>query len=241
MRVLGLPALAGLLALAACAEPDTSGPNFAIADAAVHRYRITLRDLTTGQVFSPGVIATHTKEASVWQAGRPASEGIRLIAEDGEEAQAVSELSAAPGVFSVVDITTPTNRIGGGAPVPNPQVFEIDAGGSANRLSLAVMLICTNDGFTGLSGVKLPGGFAPDVHEVGAWDAGTEQNNELLSQIVDPCGGAGPVPHGADGNGRVPTNGVILPHPNIQGVGDLSVALHGWRFPVARITVRRMK
>jgi len=241
--------LVGGLALAACAEPgptESSQPNLtdAAADhaaaAATRRYRITLENLTSGQVFSPGVAATHTKGAGVWTSGAAASEGIRLIAEDGEEAVAVAELTGAPGLFDVVDIASPTNRVGGGAPLPNPQSFEIAAAANANRLSLAVMLICTNDGFTGLSSVKLPGGFRPQVHEVGAWDAGTEQNNERFDQIVDPCTGAGPVANPPDGNGRVPTSGVILPHPNIQGVGDLSVALHGWSFPVARITVQRI-
>lgn len=241
--------LTGGLALAACAEPaptESSQPTLAdagadqAAAAATHRYRITLENLTTGQVFSPGVAATHTKDASVWAAGTAASEGIRLIAEDGLEATAVAELTGAPGVFDVVDIASPTNRVGGGAPLPNPQAFEITAAGKANRLSLAVMLICTNDGFTGLSEVKLPRGFRRMVYNVGAWDAGTERNNERFDQIVDPCTEAGPVTHPPDGNGRVATSGVIRRHPNIKGVGDLSVALHGWRFPVARITVQRV-
>lgn len=91
-------------------------------------------------------------------------------------------------------------------------------------------------------GVKLPGGFKPDTHLVGAWDAGTEQNNQLFSQIVDPCQMAGPVSAPTpDGNGRVATNGVIETHPNITpGVGDLTAA-HRWQFPVARITVQRLK
>lgn len=240
---------AGGLALAACTGPaptetSQSGLSDAGADpaaaAATHRYRITLENLTTGQIFSPGIAATHTKDASVWASGAAASEGIRLIAEDGLEATAVAELTGAPGIFDVVDIASPTNRVGGGAPLPNPQIFEITAAANANRLSLAVMLICTNDGFTGLSGVKLPGGFRPAVHHVGAWDAGTEENNEQFDQIVDPCTAAGPVVHPPDGNGRAATSGVILPHPNIQGVGDLSVALHGWSFPVTRITVQRI-
>lgn len=192
-------------------------------------------------MFSPGVAATHARDVSVWRHGAKASEGIRLIAENGEEGAAVAELTGAPGIFDVADITSPTNRIHGQAPLPNPQTFEITAGPHANRLSLAVMLICTNDGFTGLSGVKLPGGFRPEVHEVGAWDAGTEQNNEKFDQIVDACTGAGPVVQPADGNGRVPTQGVIQRHPNIQGVGDLSLHLHSWSFPVARITVQRIK
>jgi len=249
MRYFALALFAGGLTLAACADPgptESSPPSLTDAGtdhaaAATHRYRVTLENLTSGQVFSPGVAATHTKDASVWASGAAASEGIRLIAEDGLETTAVAELTGAPGIFDVVDIVSPTNRVGGGAPLPNPQTFEITAAANANRLSLAVMLICTNDGFAGLSGVKLPGGFRPDVHEVGARDAGTEQNNERFDQIVDACTQAGPVAHPPDGNGRVATSGVILPHPNIQGVRDLSVALHGWSFPVARITVQRIR
>jgi Spondin_N len=241
--------MAGGLALAACNTPAPTGEGSPgsgsdadqVAAAAIHRYRITLENRTTGQVLSPGVAATHTKRVTVWSEGSRASEGIRLIAENGEQAVAISELTGRPGVFDVVDIAVPTNRVGGTAPLPNPQSFEIEASANANRLSLAVMLICTNDGFTGVSGVKLPGGFRAEVHEVGAWDAGTEQNNEEFDQIVDACTTAGPVLAPPDGNGRVATDGLILDHPNIQGVGDLSVALHGWSFPVARITVQRLK
>ena len=255
MRRTSVLSIAAMFALAACADETdiTSPPGSASAlavrtggvaqanAAAEHTYQVTIENLTTGQVFSPGVIATHTKKASVWEVGAPASGGIRSIAEDGVEATAVSELSHTPGVYAVISTLAPINRIGGPAGLPASRTFTIHASANANRLSIAVMLICTNDGFTGLSGVKLPGGFAPESHVVGAWDAGTEQNNERFNQIVDPCQMAGPVVTPPDGNGRVATNGVITMHPNISGVGDLSVALHRWHFPVARITIQRQK
>ena len=43
------------------------------------------------------------------------------------------------------------------------------------------MLVNTNDAFTGLDSVKLRGG--THVYEVGAYDAGTEVNNESASHI----------------------------------------------------------
>ncbi|MDQ3243932.1 MAG: spondin domain-containing protein [Gemmatimonadota bacterium] len=224
-----------------------ASPGVASAGASAEKqYRVTVENMTTGQVFSPGVIATHTKSGSVWEVGSQASEGIRKIAEDGDEATAVSELSVAPGVFEVISTLAPINRIGGPAGLPSSRTFTIGASANANRLSIAVMIICTNDGFTGISGVKLPGGFKPETHLVGAWDSGTEQNNELFSQIVDPCQMAGPVAAPPDGNGRVETiGGVIAIHPNITGLNitgvGLSVALHGWQFPVARITVQRLR
>ncbi|MEO7158246.1 MAG: spondin domain-containing protein [Vicinamibacterales bacterium] len=255
MRRKSVLTVAAMFALAACADESvvtspplnasalaasTSGAAEANA-AAEHTYQVTIENLTTGQVFSPGVIATHTKDASVWEVGATASAGIRSIAEDGMEATAVSELSQAPGVYAAISTLAPINRIGGPAGLPRSRTFTIGAAANANRLSVAVMLICTNDGFTGVSSVKLPGGFAPESHLVGAWDAGTEQNNERFNQIVDPCQMAGPVVSPPDGNGRVATNGVITTHANITGVGDLSVALHGWRGPVARITIQRQK
>jgi hypothetical protein len=114
MRFLAPFLLTGGLTLAGCAEPAPTDLQSGLADAgadraataAAHRYRITLENLTTGQVFSPGVAATHTKKASVWASGAAASEGIRLIAEDGLEATAVAELTGAPGIFDVVDIAS---------------------------------------------------------------------------------------------------------------------------------------
>src|SRR5437867_7057535 len=102
MRSFALTLFAGGLTLAACAEPgptESSQPSLTdagadqAAAAATHRYRVTLENLTSGQVFSPGVAATHTKDASVWASGAAASEGIRLIAENGEEAVAVAEFT----------------------------------------------------------------------------------------------------------------------------------------------------
>jgi len=252
MRRTSVLSITAMFALAACADKsDVTSPlgnasalasrTCGVAQANAHTYQVTIENLTTGQIFSHGVIATHTKQVAVWEVGARASEGIRAIAEDGDELPAVAELSAEEGVYEVVSTMAPINRIGGPAALPSSRTFTIRAAANANRLSVAVMIICTNDGFTGLSGVKLPGGFAPESYLVGAWDAGTEQNNERFNQIVDPCHMAGPIVSPPDGNGRVPTNGFITTHPNITGGRDLSVALHGWHFPVARITIQRQK
>jgi hypothetical protein len=255
--------LAGIaFALAACSPDSTSAPtspddNLRLSEAdagdddedsdddddaprGIRTYQVTIENRTTGQPLSPGVIATHTRRTSFWRVGARASEGLRLIAEDGNESVALAELRAMPGVFEVISTMAPIGRQGGPPVFPTSRTFTIRAGGNANRLSIAVMLICTNDGFTGTSAVRLPRGFKAKTYQVGAWDAGSEQNNEKWDQIVDPCGAIGPVPAAPDGNGRVATSDVVRVHQNIQGVGDLSPAAHGWRFPVAAITVRRI-
>lgn len=241
------------LALAACA--DTLQPTdptarvsggFAAAsngaaDAATHLYDVTITNLTSGQPFSPGVIVTHTKDHALFRVGSAASEGIRLIAEDGSPAVALAEQTGQPGVFDVVVISAPVGCVGCPGPFGSSATYRISARAAAHRLSLATMLICTNDGFTGLHGIKLPGGFQPATFTAAGYDAGTEANDERSTSIVDPCFAIGPTSRPGDGNTRPATASVIALHPGIAGVGDLVPALHGWTNPVARITVQRVK
>ena len=209
------------------------------ADAAHREYEITITNLTSGQPLSPGVLVTHTKQASFFTAGQAASEGLRLIAENGDPSTAAAALMGAPGVDAVVATMAPIHRMGG--PGPSSLTSTIAARANANRFSVAVMLICTNDGFTGLAGAELPRGFQPLTYYAAGYDAGTETNDELSANVVDACPAIGPVGGTADGNGRVAEGGVVMMHPGIQGGAFLDPAQHGWTEPVARVTVRRIK
>ena len=69
------------------------------------------------------------------------------------------------------------------------------------------MLICTNDGFTGVDGLRLPGAVGQTVvANTAAYDAGTEANTEDFGDIVPPCQavigvrGNGPLPPEIGGN-----------------------------------------
>jgi hypothetical protein len=125
-------------------------------------------------------------------------------------------------------------------------VFTIKAR-PGDRFSLATMLICTNDGFTGLDGVELPQK-RPGTHMLMSYDAGTENNTEKSKDIVDPCSDLGPEKVPGDPNGNddksagVDTNppAPIQMHPGIMGGGDLNPAVHKWTDPVAMVTIERM-
>jgi hypothetical protein len=109
----------------------------------------------------------------------------------------------------------------------------------ANYLSVVTMLICTNDAFTGVNSLELPKSGATAMTRSGAYDAGTEENNEVLIHIVDPCGAAGPVSLPEDGqNRRIPTFDNISHHGGITGAGQLQAA-HAWANPVIEIKVQR--
>jgi hypothetical protein len=109
------------------------------------------------------------------------------------------------------------------------------------------MLICTNDGFTGLDSLGLPR-LVGDSVTVGTagYDAGTELNTEDFADIVPPCQGLIGVSSGEPGTGTsnpaLAEGGVIHHHEGIQGGADLLPEVHGWdtNAPVAEVTVERI-
>ena len=112
-------------------------------------------------------------------------------------------------------------------------------------MSFASMLICTNDGFTGLDTFRLPKKVG-DIAMVTTkgYDAGTEMNTEDFADIVPPCQGLIGIMSGDAGTGMsdvtLAEGGVIALHPGIQGGNDLVLGVHGWTDPVAEVVVERI-
>jgi hypothetical protein len=104
------------------------------------------------------------------------------------------------------------------------------------------MLICTNDGFSGLDSIKLPNKKVTVLSV--AYDARTESNTEMFKNIVPPCQALIGVT-GDAGTGMsdpfLAESGVIIPHAGIIGGGDLLPGVHGWGDPVAKIVIERMR
>jgi hypothetical protein len=123
--------------------------------------------------------------------------------------------------------------------------LTVTASEGAKFLSFASMLICTNDGFTGVDSLRLPKdvGDAVIVRSAG-YDAGTERITEDFADIVPPCQGLVGVSSGEPGTGTsnpaLAEGGVIHHHSGIVGGADLLPAVHGWTDPVAEITVERV-
>lgn len=242
-----LPAIAVAVLALACTdkEPvtdpllDASSGVVNASDYAARVYQITIENLTTGQPFSPGVFITHTAQESLFMVGSPASEGLRMIAESGDPSTAVSMLTGTAGIADLVTVDAPIHRQGG--PGSSSYTLTITARANATRLSGAVMLICTNDGFVGVDGVKLPGGFEPVTYVPMAYDAGTEVNDEALASIVPPCFAIGPTSGDTDQNARTAEGGTVQPHPGIAGGAALDPTQHGWTDPVASVTIQRIE
>ncbi len=208
------------------------------------RYEVTIENLTPGQPFSPPVVATHRRSANLFRMGRLASPEIEAIAEDGDASGAAALLRGWAQTADVVSLgvpLTPNGSTAGG--FSDTITFEILAR-PGDRLSLATMLICTNDGFAGLDRAKLPRHGSRSFYAKG-YDAGTEMNTELSQDIVDPCSGIGPAPLNGDPNGNEDAlvdsdpHMPIRRHAGIQGNGDLTEA-HDWDGPAAKVTVTRL-
>ncbi len=125
----------------------------------------------------------------------------------------------------------------GGIPPAGSVTVEIGLQGNARLLSVAGMLVSTNDAFVGLDGFAVPFGLFSSsrrmIVNADAYDAGSEANTESCSHIPGPpCGSPGVrVTDGAEGFVHV--------HRGIQDIAELDASTKDWRNPVARINIQR--
>lgn len=191
-------------------------------------YHVTITNLTNAISFTPILVASHRRGVSIFELGAPASDAITAIAEGGDTSLLAAALGDNP---RVVDIQSTAGLLGAGQSVS----VIVSAANGASRISLASMMLPTNDGFIALDGAKAPRHGSTKYFSPG-YDGGTEPNDEWCMHIPGPtCNGAGPSP-GANPDDE----GYVHIHRGIHGVGDLSAAVYDWRNPVARITVTRV-
>jgi hypothetical protein len=224
-------------------QPDlaTNEARSAEAAAALQTYDVTVENLTSGgQWFTPPLVAIHRGSEAFFTVGEPASYGIQQIAENGNLAPVLERLGMSRHVSSFT--------LGEGAAGPlapgEAVTVSLSADPGSNFVSFASMLICTNDGFTGVSGAKLPKKVGEEIHlYLGALDAGTEVNTEDFADIVPPCQILGGVSSDDSGTGAsdpaLAEGGVVHAHPGIMDRSDLVSGIHGWTDPIAMFTVRR--
>jgi len=194
------------------------------------RYEVTITNLTRGQIFTPIMVASHKSNTRLFTLGAPASPELELMAEFGDTSGLQGQL-----YDSARDI-----QDAGALPPGHTVTVSVKADAGADHISLAAMLIPTNDGFIALNGVAAPKGNETVNYRVPAYDAGTEPNDELCASIPGPvfveC-------EGQDVRGGSPEDGAegyVHIHAGIHGIGDLDDSERDWRNPVANITIRRV-
>ena len=194
-------------------------------------YRVTITNMTGGQPMTPFVVAAHSGSTDVFSSGSPVSAGLQSLAENGGVPDLVAELSANPRVGDVV--------VAGSAPIApgGTAIAELATTPGARKLSLAGMLICTNDGFAGIDSLQLNANGQTKVVYGFAYDAGTEINTEDHQDLVPPCDWLGQT---GMPNPALAENGVVHAHAGIQGGASLNPASHGWSGAVIKVTIEEI-
>lgn len=153
------------------------------------------------------------------------------LAETGATGPFETALASTPGVHGVA--------IGVGLLGPGETQTVTVEGHRNDRVSLAGMLIPTNDAFVAIDGA---GPFRRGTHSAFAlaYDSGTEVNDELCASIPGPdfaeCSGpgGGGAPEGDE-------EGFVRIHEGIHGIGNFDEASRDWRNPVAKVSIRRIR
>ncbi len=200
-------------------------------------FEVTVTNLTRGQTFTPVLVASHREGVTLFTLGVPAGPELATLAEEGATGPLAALLLATRGVRAVADSgAPPAGFVGPG----QSKTIVVGAGLGVDHISVAAMLIPTNDGFFALNGVQAPRGSEVLMYFSAAYDAGSERNDELCASIPGPnfteCGGPGGGGQPAGGE-----EGYVHIHAGIHGIGDLDASARDWRNPVAQITIRRIR
>jgi hypothetical protein len=186
-------------------------------------YEVTITNLTHGQVFSPPIVFSHRSSYDLFTPGQPAIPELAGVAEDAANEPLLALLGAEPRVG---DVAVADDFL---MPLMSTSVIVAARGGARNITALG-MLVTTNDAF--FAAEKRVSGGSTSTYAI-AWDSGSEANTQNCAHIPGPpCGNGGVrVENGAEG--------YVYVHAGIQARGSLDPAVHDWRNPVAKITIRR--
>lgn len=195
-------------------------------------YEITITNITPGQTFTPQLVVTHPKNIRIFEPGLPASVSLEILAEGGD---------TEPLSFDLANEAHDVQTIGGLLPPGGTSSIVVAGQPKWGYVSVAAMMIPTNDTFMALNHVKLPK-WGSMSFTVPAYDAGTEHNDQSCANIPGPrCpGGVGYSPEQGEGYVHI-GNGFHDLGQAEEGAPDiLTPQLYDWRNSVAHITVRRM-
>ena len=217
----------GNLALGLVLAAGLAGGTLAAAEPAAaseRTYRVTITNLTRGQVITPPAVVAHRGGFKLFQVNGEASEGLAVLAETGNPGPLADEVVLAPGVAAVET---------GAGPIPPGHSAEvvITADRRARLLSVAAMLATTNDAFAAVRGLRLPRRGGQAGTRAVAYDAGSEANNEDCDFIP------GPPCNAANARETAGAEGFIHIHNGVHGGADLVPADLDWRNPVMQIDV----
>ncbi|MDX1695470.1 MAG: spondin domain-containing protein [Ketobacteraceae bacterium] len=208
-------------------------------------FDVSIQNVTRGIYFTPLLVAAHDSGTRLFSIGSAASANLQAMAEGGDISGLEADLTAVAA--------TQSNNPAGGLLAPGDSTtvtLNTDGAPANTQLSIAGMLLPTNDGFVAANSLTLPTAAGEYTYYLNGYDAGTEANDEIRGSGTPGQAGF-PVPGPLDS--AVGTNGTGLPataegfvhiHRGVigdtdasGGLSDIDSTLHRWLTPVAKLTI----
>jgi len=207
-------------------------------------YTVEIQNLTQGTYYTPLLVSAHPSSVKLFSAGMAASSNLQAMAEGGDISgldvdmmNAGAKVVANPAAGLLAPGMKTTAELG-------------DPGAANTQLSIAAMLLPTNDGFVALNSLTLPTAPGTYTYMLNAYDAGTEANNEIRGGGAPGVAGM-PVPPplealiGTGGTGvAAMAEGFVHIHRGVlgdqmitSGMSDINASSQRWLNPVARVTL----
>lgn len=192
-------------------------------------YEVTVTNLTNSQPLSPAAVVLHA-DGYLFSVGEVPSVALEQMAEGGDNSGLLAlGMAYASGAGAIGP---------GGSETINVTVQDVtDA-----KLSVATMLVNTNDAFSGLDALDLSTFAVGDswITTAGVYDAGTEVNSEAAGTMPGPADG------GEGFNATRTDTGYVAMHPGVvsgdDGLTDSVLTVqHKFDNPAVRIMVTRIE
>ncbi|MFS1429485.1 spondin domain-containing protein, partial [Vibrio splendidus] len=199
-----------------------------------YRYDVSVTNLTPNQPMSPLAVLTHNTNFDLFEVGQSASVDLEYLAEGGSNAQLLALSDSDANVYQGIS--------GNGLILSGEQdtvSIRVDPN-QEEYISVASMLVNTNDAFVGESGLSLKSLAVGDtfVMNMNVWDSGTELNDELAATIPGPAGGGEGFNTTRDDTDVVSFHSGVISQDDGLTTSALS-ANHRFLNPGARITITR--
>jgi hypothetical protein len=213
------------------------------ANLSAQELSISVTNLTQGIHFTPLIASSHSESASIFNLATAASTELQALAEGGDISGVSTMLTAMNG--DVVE----NPAMGLLAPAATT-TFELSTSDGNGYLSIAAMMLPTNDGFVGLNSWEIPTTAGTYTILLNAYDAGTEANDEIINGGGAP--GTPGIPAAPGGNAGMNATGLSDAQSNANvhvhrgalgdddltgGTSDLDNRVHRWLNPVAKVTI----
>lgn len=222
-----LPAVLGLGVITFAFSSMVERAEASSAVAMSRSYEVTITNLSSNQIISPPILATHDDTARMFEAGAAPSTELAAIAEDGDNSSMATLLGNNAGVLDVVTAAA-------GIPPGTSITLTIEADGVHRWFSMAGMFVTTNDAFVGVDSLTVDEMAEFGKFFVPVWDAGSEANSENGMYIPGPPFGNG----GA--HDPAPAEGFVHLHSGIHGILDVLPETYDWGSYGAMVEFKRL-